>query len=81
MKGLRGWDSQRFELRFPIMAVVGENGAGKSTVLQATASVYAVPTGVGKNRFASEFFPSTAWDQVEGVDFRYVCRQGEPSRV
>jgi predicted ATPase len=79
MKGLRGWDSQRFELRFPIMAVVGENGAGKSTILQAAASIYAVPPGGGKNRFASEFFPSTAWDQVEGVDLRYAARQGTES--
>lgn len=77
MKGLRGWGSQRFELRFPIMAVVGENGAGKSTVLQAAASVYASPPGGGKNRFASDFFPSTAWDQVREVVLRYAVRQGD----
>jgi predicted ATPase len=40
IEGLRGWEGQRFSLPFPIMAVVGENGAGKSTVLQCAASVY-----------------------------------------
>jgi hypothetical protein len=40
IKGLRGWTGQRFDLQFPIMALVGDNGSGKSTVLQAAASVY-----------------------------------------
>ena len=37
---VRGWNKERFDLRYPIMAIVGENGVGKSTVLQAIASVY-----------------------------------------
>jgi len=37
--GLRGWHNERFLLKFPIMAIVGENGAGKSTVLQCIATV------------------------------------------
>lgn len=56
---------------------MGDIGAGKNTVFQAAASVYAVRTGVGKN--ASELCPSTVWDQVEGVDLRYACRQGRES--
>lgn len=30
--GLRGWAGQRFDLRYPIMAVVGENGVGIQTL-------------------------------------------------
>jgi len=33
--GLRGWGGQRIDFAFPIVAVVGENGAGKSTIIQA----------------------------------------------
>src|SRR5438132_7673740 len=51
VKGLRGWTGQRFELRYPIMAVTGENGVGKSTVLQAAASVY---DSLKQKRFASD---------------------------
>jgi predicted ATPase len=75
MKGLRGWHGQRFELRFPIMAVVGENGVGKSTVLQGAASVYRAPED-GKDRFASDFFPDTAWDEVTDAVIRYSVREG-----
>jgi predicted ATPase len=73
--GLRGWTGQRFELRFPIMAVVGENGVGKSTVLQSAASVY---RGQEKSsdRFASDFFPDTAWDEVTDAKIRYSVREG-----
>jgi len=76
--GLRGWSGQRFEMKFPIMAVVGENGAGKSTVIQAAASVYAGDPGE-KDRFASAFFPETTWDQVQGVEIRYSVREGSSS--
>jgi predicted ATPase len=41
--GIRGWSGQRIAFEFPIVALVGENGAGKSTVLQAAASVYRGP--------------------------------------
>lgn len=73
--GLRGWTGQRIEFKFPIMAIVGENGAGKSTIIQAAASVY---KGIdGKNsKFASDFFMSTAWDVISGVTIRYGYREG-----
>jgi predicted ATPase len=74
--GIRGWDGQRFELRFPIMAVVGENGAGKSTVLQAAASVYKPEQDI-PGRFASDFFPDTPWDRVHDAEIRYSVREGD----
>lgn len=40
ISGLRGWKGHTFKLDYPIMAIVGENGAGKSTVLQCAAAVY-----------------------------------------
>ncbi|WP_409331149.1 AAA family ATPase [Trujillonella humicola] len=76
IRGVRGWTGQRFDMPFPIMAVVGENGVGKSTVLQASASVYSSSEPGDKERFASDFFPTTTWDQVSGVEIRYAVREG-----
>ncbi len=77
IEGIRGWEGQRFELRFPIMAVVGENGVGKSTVLQAAASVYTWSTpGKKRERFASDFFPDTTWDRIRDAEIRYSVREG-----
>lgn len=75
--GLRGWTGQRIDFHFPITAVVGENGAGKSTVLQCAASVYKEPPQFQrKYRFASDFFPDTPWDLVENAEVEYGVRQG-----
>lgn len=76
IQNLRGWEGQRFELRYPIMAVIGENGAGKSTVLQCAASVYASDPALKKERYASDFFPDTVWDQIRGAEIRYALREG-----
>jgi len=77
--GLRGWSGQRFRLDYPIMAVVGENGVGKSTVLQAAAAVYkstAEKEFIKGRGFASDFFPNTAWDEIRQAQIRYSVRQG-----
>jgi predicted ATPase len=78
--GIRGWTGQKFELRFPIMAIVGENGVGKSTVLQAAASVYRNPVAGEPDNYASDFFPSTAWEEVTGVDIGFSYRNGAESK-
>jgi predicted ATPase len=70
VKGLRGWIGQRIELRFPIVAIVGENGSGKSTLLQAAACAYQADEG-GRTWFPSEFFPDTAWDHAQDVSIEY----------
>ncbi len=80
---VRGWNKERFELRYPIMAIVGENGVGKSTVLQAIASVYRSKPPKMQGRkiqarkavFASDYFPDTCWDKVTG-EIIYSVRQG-----
>jgi len=77
IEGIRGWTGKRIEFNFPIVAVSGENGSGKSTVLQSAASVYAAVHGRG--RFASDFFPNTAWEQVTNANIRASIRQGQVS--
>lgn len=72
--GLRGWAGQRVEFKFPITAICGENGSGKSTILQAAASAYSSP--IGKKWFASDFFPDTTWDTLKGVEISYSIREG-----
>jgi predicted ATPase len=82
INGLRGWTGNRISFDYPIIAVVGENGVGKSTVLQAAAAVYksTAPKHFIKGRgFASDFFPKTAWDEVgDDAQVRYGIR--EPDR-
>jgi len=77
IEGLRGWSQQRFEFRFPIMAVVGENGAGKSTILQAAASVYQHPADQKLSGFASNHFPDTPWDHIANVTIAFSGRNGD----
>lgn len=70
INNLRGWTGQRITFPFPIVALVGENGAGKSTVLQAIASAYQ-----GKY-YASTFFPDTIWEQVRDATIKVSVREG-----
>lgn len=86
--GIRGWAGQRIPFDFPIMAIVGENGSGKSTVLQCAASIYQPQTPSGhdeqsKLRYASDFFPKTLWEDIQKGEIRYSIRQGiqTPSRT
>lgn len=76
--GIRGWEGQRIDFGFPIIAVVGENGVGKSTVLQAIASIYGSDTGA--RRFASNFFPDTPWEKIEQAKIEYSVWEGDNSR-
>lgn len=80
ISGLRGWEGQRIDFTFPVVAIVGANGAGKSTVIQAAASSYRLPDGA-RSFFASEFFPDTPWETVSGVTLRASVRQGDQSFV
>lgn len=70
---IRGWIGQRIEFPFPIIALVGENGVGKSTVLQAIAASYR------GDLYASDFFPDTPWEQVRGAEIRVSLREGATS--
>ena len=74
--GLRGWSGQTVQFRFPVVAVVGENGTGKTTLLKAVACCYEGETK-SQTYFPSDFFQDTPWDSVEGVTIRYSLKQGE----
>ena len=75
VNGIRGWTGQRIDFSYPITAIVGENGSGKSTILQAAAAVYLGEDGA-EPWFASEFFPDTAWDQVRDARIGFGYREG-----
>lgn len=80
LSNLRGWSGQRVEFKFPIVAIVGENGMGKSTIIQAAASVYKpVPGEVGY--FASNFFPDTAWEELTSIEIKGSVKEGQTSRI
>lgn len=74
ISGLRGWGGQSVQFRYPVTAIVGENGTGKSTILKAAASAYDPKLGIGY--YPSDFFLSTHWDQVSGVSLSYRIRLG-----
>ncbi len=79
--GLRGWDGQRIEFNFPIVAIVGENGTGKSTILQCAAASYqpSKTSQTDENWFASDFFPKTIWEDSQRASIRYAIREGTRS--
>jgi predicted ATPase len=80
--GLRGWLGERIDFQFPIVAICGENGAGKSTVLQAAAASYRQPAGSKKTKyFASDFFPDTPWDTLDDVTVKVTVREQNVSHV
>ena len=58
----------RIQFDFPIVALIGENSSGKSTVLQAGACAY---QGEARTWYPTEFFPDTAWDKLRGITIRY----------
>ncbi len=76
ISGIRGWSGHRIDFSFPITAIVGENGSGKSTILQAAAASYknSLP---GKQLFASDFFPDTPWDAVTNAYIKVGLKEGE----
>jgi predicted ATPase len=74
IKGLRGWIGQRVEFNFPITAIVGENGVGKSSILQAVAASFS-----SKTHYPSEFFPDTPWETITDASIATSHRDGPTS--
>ncbi|NFE96385.1 ATP-dependent nuclease [Clostridium botulinum] len=81
INNLRGWSGQTIEFRFPICAIVGENGIGKSTFLRAAACAY-------ENKSGSTFYPSklfinTQWDasSVNNAMIEYNVLEGDKTRT
>ena len=73
---IHGWTGQEIQFRYPVVALVGENGIGKSTFLKAAACAY-------NNKNANSFYPSgmfksTHWDEnaMTGATIEYKIRKG-----
>ena len=78
IRGIRGWSGHHLDFDFPIVAIIGENGVGKSTVLQGAASIYESPNARGgKKGYASYFFPNTIWDKIINAEIACAVREGE----
>lgn len=75
INGLRGWQGQSVQFKFPVVAVVGENGAGKSTVLKVAAAAYEKSKESGY--FPSDFFLDTHWDTLTNIDLSYQIKLGD----
>lgn len=78
--GLRGWSGQTVNLTFPVVAIVGENGTGKSTVLKCAACAYE-NADRAKRFFPSTFFVETHWDRISGVTINYRVKRGDQVRT
>lgn len=65
VNGFRGIDSLEIEMTYPILAISGLNGAGKSTIGQICLSGYKKPEdveGAYKRYYVRDFFPASAAD-------------------
>lgn len=85
ISGLRGWEGQRIDFPFPIVAIAGENGSGKSTILQAAASAYQRQVSKGSvkqkgTKYASDFFPDTYWDHISEASIRFGYTEGKEKK-
>jgi predicted ATPase len=82
---IRGWTGHRIRFPFPIVSISGENGSGKSTVLQACAAVYQRYQSTGSvkqkgTKYASDFFPDTYWDQIANASIRFGYTEGKDKK-
>lgn len=73
---IHGWNAQEIQFNFPIVAIVGENGIGKSTFLKAAACAY--NNKAGKTFYPSKMFMSTQWDStgLNGALIKYKIKLG-----
>ena len=74
INGIHAFKDQQIEFKFPVCAIVGENGTGKSTKLKILACAYRDPAGQ-KTLYPSDFFPDTAWDKLKDVKVTYQLKQ------
>lgn len=73
---LRGWRSEDVKFQFPVCAIAGENGCGKSTVLKAAAALYQAATPGIQDYSPSDFFLDTAWEISTDVTLKYTFSEG-----
>jgi len=79
LENLRSWKNEGVTFNFPVSAIVGENGTGKSTLLKALACAYEHPTVPKKTYYPSQFFIDTQWESISNCRISYRIRQGDDS--
>jgi len=75
INGLRGFTGQAINFNFPVAAIVGENGTGKSTILKVAACAYENKSSEG-TYYPSTFFIQTHWDKIQDVILSFRIKQG-----
>jgi predicted ATPase len=76
---IRGWDNRSVRFMFPICALVGENGTGKSTILRAVVCSYENNFNSTGNYYPSKLFLDTRWDAASvptGSTITYEIKEG-----
>lgn len=81
ISNIHGWSDQEVFFHFPVVAIVGENGIGKSTFLKAAICAYKNKSG--KDYYPSNMFMSTRWDAaaIKGASIDYKIRLGDQERT
>lgn len=80
IENIHGWEGQELSFKFPVVAIVGENGIGKSTYLKAAICAY--KNKIGKDFYPSNMFLKTPWDAhgLDGATITYKVREGTATR-
>lgn len=81
IENIHGWTGQEVKFNFPVVAIVGENGIGKSTFLKAAACAY--KNSAGKSFYPSKMFVSTRWDAaaLSHATINYKIKQGTAEKA
>lgn len=81
ISNIHGWIDKEMVFKFPVVAIVGENGVGKSTFLKAAICAY--KNSGGKDFYPSNMFKSTQWDAaaMAGATIEYKIRQGNVEKT
>lgn len=75
--GLRGFSNLNIDFSFPVFALVGENGSGKTTILKSLACVYEqIDTKLVRSFSPGRFFMRTFWDNVSAVNIKSIVKNG-----
>jgi len=77
INNIHGWNNQEILFNFPVVAIVGQNGIGKSTFLKAAVCAY--DNNDAPNFYPSKMFISTQWDAagMNSATIEYRIRHGD----